>query len=98
MKEEIIVNGIVFNNITVYSQSDKVRDKGTYKCSIFGLIIFLSNSDQFKSGIHFSCAGLGISDKYFTNKEISWEAAAGASVKYIKEHLEKILSKINSLA
>lgn len=95
MPEEIKVGNVIFKRANQFDRNDKVRDKGFYKANVAGLVILLSNNDRYKPGVHFECAGVGMGKKYFTNKDISWGAAAHGAVKHVGEMVAAIANTLN---
>jgi hypothetical protein len=90
MAEDIKIGNVIFENVTTYSQSDKIRDKRTYEANINGLKIRVTNRGYNAPKTEYICEGLSFKAT-FTNEKISFEAACNAAVKKVKERLETIL-------
>ncbi len=91
MEDIKLPNGILFENVTIYSKSDKIRNKGKFTSTINGLKITLGNDDRDKEGVYFECKAIGIRRKFFINKDLPLEIAAENVLKQIKEHLKLII-------
>ena len=94
LENKIIYNGLTFTDNTIYSQTDKVRDRGYYICVIGGLRIIVGNDDRDNKKMYFKCEGLGIKKRFFINENIIFETAVKETLKYIKNEINKINSLI----
>ncbi len=90
LPHSISIGDILFDNITVYSKSDKIRDKGTFQTNVNGLEIRVSNHDG-NPGWNFSCEGMGMRNKRFIDKTIDLDIACRFTLKNIKTKLEQTI-------
>lgn len=86
LPHEIKVGEFTFENITIYSQKDKIRNHGTYLCKVEKLQIVVKKEEN--GDTLFSIDGLGT--RKFTIKNVNIELACKAALKHAVVNLKKL--------
>lgn len=91
--EDIKIGNIIFKDVTVYSQNDKIRDKRSYEAEIKGLHIRVTNR-KYDTKMSYHCDGIG-KGRIFKDVNISFEDACKLAVSSIKNELDLIIKSFN---
>lgn len=94
--EQIKVDKVIFEDVTIYSRTDKVRDKRKYEAVVNGISIVVSNTYYGDGSTSFRCEDVGIGVRKFTNKDISFEVACKAAIREVVKKLEETLNILKS--